>query len=266
MKIQLGAVQETLLIPLYGRAVETHKKRPLMRDPKAVEMVASIDYDFTKYDGGRSLGGSVLRGLIFDSWVTDFLRANPYGTVVEIGAGLNTRFERLDNGTCHWFELDLPDSMELRQRFFRPSDRRGMLAGSITDPAWIEAVRARPAPYFFVAEAVLFYLPRDDAQYAVALVHDHFPGSRLAFDTAGDAMVDSQAQHDALKHTRAEFAWACDDAIELEPWGLRLVDSRPLARPQPSVAARLPPAYRLLLRLLAFHPRAASYRMNLFSV
>ncbi|MEV6287786.1 class I SAM-dependent methyltransferase [Kribbella sp. NPDC051770] len=183
-----------------------------------------------------------------------------------MGAGLNTRFERLDNGTCHWFELDLPDAMELRRQFFAPSERRGMLAGSITDPAWIEAVRAHPAPYFFVAEAVLFYLPRDDAQYAVALVHDHFPGALVAFDTAGRAMVDGQRTHDALRHTKAAFAWACDEPRELEPWGLRLQDSRSLALPQRAVAARLPVAYRALLRLLAFHPRAAAYRMNLFSV
>jgi O-methyltransferase involved in polyketide biosynthesis len=96
---RLGAVQETLFIPLAGRARETRKKRPVLRDPKAAEMVASIDYDAAKY--GRGAGGlvTVLRSAIFDSWVRAFLDAHPAGTVVEIGTGLNTRFERVDNGS-----------------------------------------------------------------------------------------------------------------------------------------------------------------------
>jgi O-methyltransferase involved in polyketide biosynthesis len=65
---------------------------------------------------------------MFDVLVADFLRDHPEGTVVEIGCGLNTRFERLDNGRVHWFDLDLPDSIELRQRFFSDSDRRTTLA------------------------------------------------------------------------------------------------------------------------------------------
>jgi O-methyltransferase involved in polyketide biosynthesis len=64
-RVALGPVQETLLIPLYGRAVETRKNRSVLRDPKALEMVDAIDYDFAKFDGGPSLLGSVLRTAIF---------------------------------------------------------------------------------------------------------------------------------------------------------------------------------------------------------
>lgn len=263
-EVNLGPAQETLLIPLYGRAVETRKKRPMLRDPKAVEMVDSLDYDFSKFDGGRSLGGSVLRGMIFDSWVAGFLRKNPGGTVVEIGAGLNTRFERLDNGTGQWVELDLPDSMELRRQFFEPSDRRSMIAGSVTEPGWIESVRAQPAPYFFIAEAVFFYLPRDDIENVIGMVREEFPGSVIAFDTAGKAMVDAVERRVAMKQMSARFLWSCDDPRELESWGLRLLDSRALARPQPAVRAALPFAYRLLLRIVGLARRATGYRMNLF--
>jgi O-methyltransferase involved in polyketide biosynthesis len=68
-----------------------------------------------------------------------FLSRHPQGTVVEIGAGLNTRFERLDNGAVHWFDLYLPDAVELRRRFLADSDRRKTLACSILDPDWVAA-------------------------------------------------------------------------------------------------------------------------------
>src|SRR5262250_2754590 len=95
VKVELGAVQQTLFIPLAARARQTRRRRPVLRDPKAAEILASVDVDMKKY--GRSSGGSVtvLRTAIFDRWVSDFLAEHPGGTVVEIGTGLNTRFDRV---------------------------------------------------------------------------------------------------------------------------------------------------------------------------
>jgi hypothetical protein len=100
--IQLGRVQETALVPLYARALESRRRRPILEDPKAVEIVDSIDWDFRRFGQRRRVVGCTLRSAMFDVWVREFLRRHPKGTVVEIGAGLNTRFERLDNGTVHW--------------------------------------------------------------------------------------------------------------------------------------------------------------------
>jgi hypothetical protein len=137
-QVQLGTVQETLFIPLAARARESSRKRPALRDPKAAELVRSIAYDTAKY--GRGAGGAitVLRTAIFDSWVRAFLARHPAGTVVEIGTGLNTRFERVDNGQVHWIDLDLPDTIELRGKFFTDTDRRRMVAGSVLDEQWLD--------------------------------------------------------------------------------------------------------------------------------
>jgi O-methyltransferase involved in polyketide biosynthesis len=47
--IQLGQVQESLLVPLYARALDSLKKRPILKDLKAAEMVQSIDWDFKRF-------------------------------------------------------------------------------------------------------------------------------------------------------------------------------------------------------------------------
>ena len=61
--------------------------------------MADKDYDFDKFSHAKSSQvGCCLRGLIFDNWVRQFLKQNPQATVIEIGAELNTRFERVDNG------------------------------------------------------------------------------------------------------------------------------------------------------------------------
>ncbi|SDP54949.1 O-Methyltransferase involved in polyketide biosynthesis [Streptomyces sp. cf386] len=267
---ELGEIQETLLIPLYGRAVQTRKRNGLIHDPKAVEMVDSLDYDFSRFDGAKSLIGATLRTLQFDAWVADFLRRHPAGTVVEIGTGLNTRFERLDNGTVHWFDLDLPDVITLRRTFFQDTDRRRTLAASVTDPAWAEAVRASPGPYFLAAEAVLIYLDEDRVRSVFDLVADRLPGAELALETASGHMVDRQDSHDVLAKMAARMRWSCDDPGEVESWrpDVQLAESRTFADFAGPVRSAVPLSVRLLLRAMAVIRRREieSYRLNRYRV
>ncbi|MEV0936282.1 class I SAM-dependent methyltransferase [Streptomyces phaeochromogenes] len=266
---RLGDVQETLLIPLYARAVETRKPRGMLRDPRAVEMVDALDYDFSRFDGAKSLLGANLRTLLFDLWVRDFLERHPSGTVVEIGTGLNTRFERLGNGTVHWFDLDLPDVIALRRGFFEDTDRRRMIAASVTDPGWMEEVRSSsPGPYFLAAEAVLIYLEEELVRSVFRQIAERLPGARLALETAASGMVDTQDSHDVLAKVAARMRWSCDSPGALEHWqpGLSLTDSRTLAHLPAPVARRLAFHHRVLLRVMATIRRRdiEAYRFNLF--
>lgn len=259
----LGDVQETLLIPLYGRAKDATTSTPVLADEKAVELVANIDYDFAKFRG-PSLAGSVLRASIFDQYVRDFLAEHPDGTVIDLGCGLSTRFDRLDNGRVRWFDLDVDDTMALRRRFFTDSDRYTMIAGSLFDDDWHGRIRERGGPVFLLSEAVLLYFPE-------TVVHDvlhswarTFPDTPVAFDTGGRIMMNSQDRNPVFKAVPARMQWICDDPATLEACGLQLLESRTFARPQPSVADRWAPKYRYGLKLLGWTPPVTTYKLNLF--
>jgi O-methyltransferase involved in polyketide biosynthesis len=267
--IQLGQVQESLLVPLYARALDSLKKRPLLNDPKAVEMVQSIDWDFRRFNQRRRVVGCILRTAGFDEWVKGFLGRHPEGTVVEIGAGLDTRFERLDNGSVHWFDLDLPDTVELRRKFFTDSARRVTLAASVLDPGWMAAVRESPGPYCFVAEAVFVYLTEPEVKAALAQIAANFPHLSIAFDTATLQVINHENQDHARRKLAARFAWACEDPREIERWniGLRLVESRSMADIPDSLRPRLSLPMRATFRVLAkLVPKlTTAYRLNLFA-
>ena len=138
-KVELGQVQRTLFIPLLARARESRSRRPLLIDPKAVELVGAIDFNPATYGMGLRFI-VVIRTMILDWWVRQFLAEHPGGTVVELGTGLNTRFERTDNGSVHWIDLDLPDTIALRRRYFADTDRRRMIAASLLDEDWLSQV------------------------------------------------------------------------------------------------------------------------------
>jgi O-methyltransferase involved in polyketide biosynthesis len=245
VQARLGTVQQTLFIPLAGRARETRRKRPVLRDPKAVEIVESVDFDTAKY--GRDWGGvvTVLRTASFDWWVRAFLAEHPAGTVVEIGTGLNTRFERVDNGQVHWIDLDLPDTIDLRRKFFADSGRRRMVAASVLDDDWMPVVAAAPGPYFFVADGVLAYLAQAPA--VLARIAERFGGALIAIDTYDQKMLERQHQMAAKKNMAARWAWSCDDPRSLESLGLDVVAAAAVTRPPAGLRAQLPPRYRYLL-------------------
>jgi len=267
--VQLGQIQETLLIPLYARALESRRKRPVLDDPKAVAMVESIDWDFHRFGQRTRVFACAARSAMFDVWVAEFLREHPQGTVVEIGAGLNTRFERLDNGRVHWFDLDLPDVVELRRKFFSDSERRTTLGTSVLAPEWMEEVRRSPGPYFFVAETVLVYLEEPQVKAALSQIARTFPGARIAFDTVGRRAVEGGNRDFVRRKLAARFAWACENPRELESWniGLRLVESRTMMDIPEALRPRLSVPLRAVLALCGrvFPGLARTYQFGLFA-
>lgn len=248
VKVELGAVQETLFIPLAGRARESSRKHPVIRDPKAVEIVGAVDFDVRRYSRGWGGGVTVLRTAIFDEYVRAFLADHPEGTVVELGTGLNTRFDRVDNGRVHWIDLDLPDTIALRRRFFEDTGRRRMLAASVLDEDWLDVVRESPGPYFFVAEGVLVYLKQ--APTVLARLAEAFPGALLAFDTYTTRMHKQQHKMAAKRNLSALWAWPCDDPRSLESLGLEVLEQAAVTRPPAELRRRLPRRFRYPLPVL----------------
>jgi O-methyltransferase involved in polyketide biosynthesis len=265
--VHLADIPETLLFPLYMRAVETRRRTAMLADPRAVGIVNAIDYDFDRFGtGGARLRSTILRGATLDCWVRAFLERHPDGTVIDLGTGLNTRFERLDNGRVHWIDLDLPDAIALRRAFFADTDRRTMIEGSILDESWVTTALAHPGPYFLVAEAVLMYFPANEIRTVLQRVVNRFPGAHIAFDTRGSHIVRRQREYGAFKNITAELKWACDDQREMVRAvpGLELLESRIVTRPPRPVRRLVPTLLRQLLPISCLLPSSRAYRLHLF--
>lgn len=262
--VDLGEIQETLLIPLYGRALDAQNRRSVLGDRRAAEFVEAIDYDFAKFSG-PSLAGSVLRASIFDGYVEAFLQQHPTGTVVDAGCGLSTRFDRLDNGMVRWFDIDVEDTMALRRRFFDEHARYTMIAASIFDTDWYDIVRPDPdMPVLLMSEAVLLYFPQSEVRAVLARMADTFRGCCIAFDTGGPVMMNNQDRNPVFRAVTARMQWICADPAQLHTLGLRLRESRTFAFPPPHVARRWPAKYRYGLKLFGWTPLISTYKMNLF--
>lgn len=219
---QLNSVSETLLLPLAYRAFESRRPDALIHDPKAAEIIAQLRYDFSKLERQQFQQLNVgLRVREFDRAVRAFLEAHPDGVVVDMGCGLDTRFERVDNGRVTWFNLDFPEVMALREQFFAPNPRSHALACSVLDFSWMDKVAQRPGPYFFLSEAMFPYLVEAEVRQLTLALRERFPGAELMFDGMPALMTRVSRLHPALRQTRAAHVrWASNDSRVLEMWGV----------------------------------------------
>lgn len=233
----LGPVQETMLITLWARAAESRRTDAILHDPHAERMVRAIDYDFDRFERGwKSQIGVAVRARAIDDEVRAFLGRHPDGVVVNLGAGLDTRFDRVDNGQVRWIELDLPDAIAFRRRLLAESPRHPNWSISALDLTWIDRVRDLGRPTIVVGEGVLMFLPRTEVATLVARASATLGGAAMIFDCIGGLMVRCPWLHDTLPQTRARFAWGLRHATDLAELagGAAVEDVRPMLDEHPA--------------------------------
>lgn len=270
IKVEIGPVQETLLIPLMGRAIDAEREPSILNDRKSLEIYQSLDYDFSKWKAAQSLAGACVRAEIFDQAVLRFMNAHPEGSIVELGPGLNTRYERLDRGQNAWIELDFEDTIALRRQFFEETPRRRMGVADLSNLDWLGELQGLPEPYFFVSEAVLIYLKPEIAEATLRGLSERFKGSYLMTDLMSVSSVRSQAKHPMMKKLDPSswYQWGVDDSRDLEAWGYKLLTEQTFMDISAESQAKLPWMLRWgmrwvpgLIRKMLDNYRLVSYKM-----
>ncbi|WP_228049002.1 MULTISPECIES: class I SAM-dependent methyltransferase [unclassified Nodularia (in: cyanobacteria)] len=251
--VSLGTIQETLLITLWARAFEMNQIDPIMVDSGSADILAKIDYDFQRFSQDKSSQAIIcIRNKAFDEIVKQFLQTYSLTSILEIGTGLNNRFERLDDGNLNWFDLDLPDTMAVRKRFFQESDRRRFISASVLETEWIDEVKSLSnSPMLFIAEGVLLYFSEQQVKRIFKTLAEHFPGSWILFDATSPFLISIRRGFDAVKYTNAKYQWGIRNIQEIQAWDSRYQVHRSLYIPAdfPQYLNRFPFIERLMMYL-----------------
>ncbi len=227
IRVELGPVQQTLLMPLWGRAVESAKRRPRLVDRTAERVVSEIDYDFSTIANGMSeitRLAWIARSRVFDSCIRNFLSRHETATVVNLGCGFDTTFERIDDGKVTWIDLDLPDVIALRRTFIPEGDRRRLVAASVFDRGWEDVIDPTTS-LFFLAAGVFYYFTGDEVRSLLVRFADNFPGCEMAFDVAskaGLAVANKRVIEAGGMSAAASLKWSIENAHEMEAWDPRI--------------------------------------------
>ena len=225
----LKDVAETLLYPLISRYVETRKEDGIIKDPKSVEIIEALDYDVeaTKLFPISQLG-ACLRTIIFDEAVVAFLEKHPDGVIVNLGCGLDTRFPRVDNGQLTWFDLDLPEVIALRRKFFKETDCHRFIAASALDSSWADAV-PKDRSILVLMEGLSFYLTEDENRKIVSIIRENFKDAEFymeAFNPFFITMCSYFRTKDPLDKKAVNLLkWGIKSGKEMDLWqpGIRYI-------------------------------------------
>jgi O-methyltransferase involved in polyketide biosynthesis len=197
VKVQLSGISQTLLGCLCGRAQLSKRYSSLFYDEKAIELVEKIDYDFSTNDdlpfhgiwfsvshklNLPEFGLFTLRARQFDEKLKTYIIEHPRACVVNIGAGLDTTFYRVDNGLIHWYDLDLPAVIDIRRQLLPEPDRVTYIAKSFLDPSWCKDITYSKDGVFMIAGGVFRFFEGSQVKQFFSMLADNFDGGEIVFN------------------------------------------------------------------------------------
>ncbi|GEM76864.1 class I SAM-dependent methyltransferase [Vibrio sagamiensis] len=187
--MSLHQVPSHLLKPLLLRSRESLVDNGLVYDPIAAKACFHCEMAADCLHGDveqKQLLHATLTKLC-DQRVNQFLQQNPYGLIINVGAGLDTRFYRLDNGCCHWIELDISEHLLWRQRLFHRNERYEHYCGSTHDMSWLERLpHSVNVPVLILCETALLDCTQPQVIEFIQVLSRHFTSAELCMVLAGD--------------------------------------------------------------------------------
>ena len=207
-KTTLSGVPETMLQTLYARANET-LGRGAIHDDKAVELVRSLDYDFSLADGDAAMSSGVIaRTIVLDRMVASWLARHAGATVVNVACGLDTRCYRM-GGFGRWYNLDLPETIAVRAELLPEEgviSQIGMSAmedwGAQVKPAAPDA----PTEALVIIEGLTMYLTAEDVRKIFDVIAHRFEHATVFVEVMNPAMV-KHFKEKSIEGSNARFTW-----------------------------------------------------------
>ena len=216
IKPVLNGTAETMLQCFYARAMHSRNPKNNVRDEKAEELVDRLDYDFRKASKDTAMSsGIVARSVVFDELVSDFINKNPDCTVVNIACGLDTRAYRMDNGRLTWYNLDLPETIAVRDSVFKESGRISTVACSVLDEAWVKQIKVR-GKMLFIIEGLTMYMTADEVKTMLGIIRDNFDNAYVCMETLCPMFVKKEGLEKSIKATGAIFTWGANSFDDLK--------------------------------------------------
>ena len=159
----------------------------------------------------------------FDIIINNFLKDNPYGTIINIGCGLDTTYERINNQSVIWYDLDLPDVIELRRKLLMESDKRKFIASSFLDTDWLNKIQ-RDNEIMFISTGVFVYFEESAIKDFLIRIADRFPEAELFFDVTSPKgmQIANQVIKESGLDSSSYFKWGLIDKSIIKTWDNRI--------------------------------------------
>ena len=267
-EIKLSGVPETMLQTIYARAKES-RGRGAIHDAKAEEIIEKLDYDFSLAEKDTAMrSGVIARTIVLDRLTEKWLTSHPGAIVVNIACGLDTRCYRM-KGFCHWYNLDLPETVAVRETLLPESGTISQIAMSAMDD-WGDEIKEQNTPTLIIIEGLTMYLSEAGVQRIFAVISNRFPKATVFVETM-NPMVVKHFKEKSIVGSNAKFTWGVKDGPSLAALlpGFRFIEEHSLTEgmavfiPIYRLLDKLPAVRKISNRIIVLEKENAKWKSNL---
>ena len=183
----MNSVNKTLYIPLYGKAYVS-RRGLFLQDPKAEEIWEAEGFPLKGKAASKWLAFYMgIRAAVFDGWVKEQLHTAEAAelaeetAVIHLGCGMDSRVLRVGAGGCKWYDVDFPQVVDERKRYFAESENYTMIGADVGDGSWLAAIPEGKRAVV-IMEGISMYLKREELQNLIAELCGHFEEVNLLMD------------------------------------------------------------------------------------
>ena len=241
-------VQRTLYIPLYGKSYVS-RRGLLLQDPKAEEIWENEGFPLKGKAKSKWLAYNMaMRSVVFDRWTQRQLQACPNAVILHVGCGMDSRCLRVEAKDCQWFDVDFPEVIAARKRYFEETERYHMIGADIRQEEWLTRIPGDKTAIILL-EGVSMYLKPEELKAALGRWRDHFQEVRILLDSYTIFAAKATKYKNPIHAVGVKQVYGFDDPKDLETGtGLSFVGAHSLT-PE-SLIQQLPKREHRFFRVL----------------
>lgn len=228
----MNDISNTALVTLKCHIQDATNKDAILNDESSLKVYDHLNtmlddkgkIMLNKSVGNRLAKHTASRAKKYDDYARQFLKENPEAVIVNIGCGLDHRFERIDNGKCTFYDLDLPDLIDIKREIFPETERYRHIGKSVFDFSWMAGMPKQPV--LLLAEGVFMFCYEKDVKSLFQQIHRKMPGTTMVFEVFNSKwlagwrkkLVDFKLRRQLKFGKDATFQFGISDSDEIESW------------------------------------------------
>lgn len=225
--ISLNSVNKTLYIPLYGKSFVS-QKGIILHDEKAQEIWGSQKFELKRKSKSKWLAYYMgMRCVVFDHWLRQQLEEHQDAMIIHIGCGLDSRNERVATNDHCWYDIDFPDVIEERKRYYQETNEYHMLKADIRENDWIDAL-PQHKNVIVVMEGVSMYLKFNELKDLFNNICDTFEHVSILMDCYTTFGVKASKYKNPINDVGVIHVYGIDNPRILEDKELFFVQEHPM--------------------------------------
>ena len=208
-------VKKTLYVPLYGKAFVS-KKGIILQDKKAELIWEKENVPLKRKSRSKWLAYYMsMRARVFDEWTKEKLQEYPNALVFHLGCGMDSRYERVNAFERLWFDVDFPEVIGERKKYYTETQSYSMLSADIRNAEWLNRL-PQTNTAIIVMEGISMYLSPAELENLLIAFDKRFHSVALLMDCYSNLAAKLSKWKNPVKEVGVNTTYGLDNPTIFE--------------------------------------------------